>query len=971
MNPSIITSYVCDYQARSPLGYSCLSFKQLESRLCLDMHLNPAKGTNRMTTLLSISNAMNLNKRHIARKVKWFIQTKYIGKNSASTFNDVLRNTRTLYGQNKIAWYYKLDKSETMKKIRHSLLTRAGDVEKNPGPDNMTLVSQNCRGLKNTEKLKQIMCRLNKSYRDGTNIIALQDTHLDTLYIKYSWSGNIAVTSSLGAKGGVIMLLSNNVNIIEQIDIDCDSHILLTEIISNNSSLTLIIVNLHSPCAHDQSKVEFFDKIRGHISRLVLNNDNSHIVILGDFNTTFWPKERINTRRSKQETKVAKEITEMLSEYDLIDSWNKDENTMTWRHGDKMSRIDRIRWSASLNLIHKATKTDWSLTSSDHSAVIVHLTSELKSFKRSIVTRVDTSFMGNVKLRTDFLKDIDNKMMQLNDTNLNPHGKLEFLKVAIRSSAIEIATNHKKESENEFKDIQKGIAFWQNTIENSSAHFRDIAKENLDCLMTRRDKYLNERGKYLSERSKTKWYQEGEKSTKYFLNLHKAKSNKNEMSELVIDGEKTRDINVINKHVEEFYVKLYEKGNKHQYNTSKVKQFLSHLNEVPIEEMGKVDARFTVEELYETLKDCSDSAPGPDGIPYSIIKLTWKHFGKLLLDSWEFSERTGVLAPSHNSSYLRLLPKEGKDISTLKNWRPITLSNCDFKIITKTLSWRLAKALDNVISTNQTAYMQNRQISDNLNVMLYTVEQTNNASSMLVSLDAEKAFDSIEHWYIKEVLNRVGLTKFVKIFDTLYRSQKVEIILNGSRAGQYEIKNGVKQGDALSCILFILGVEPLLQNINKDDTIRNINNPAPIPKALAYADDIACLINPDQQSLQKIFDHYDVLTSLSGLNLNADKTEIINKGGLEKYTVNYNGKTLEIKQCEMIKINGILLSYDTDQARENNIAKMLDSVKTQLHAWSRRNLSILGKIQIFKTFGLSQILYTLSTVYITKKKRMF
>ena len=242
---------------------------------------------------------------------------------------------------------------------------------------------------------------------------------------------------------------------------------------------------------------------------------------------------------------------------------------------------------------------------------------------------------------------------------------------------------------------------------------------------------------------------------------------------------------------------------------------------------------------------------------------------------------------------------------------------------------------------------------------------------MLVSLDAEKAFDSIEHWYIKEVLNRVGLTKFVKIFDTLYRSQKVEIILNGSRAGQYEIKNGVKQGDALSCILFILGVEPLLQNINKDDTIRNINNPAPIPKALAYADDIACLINPDQQSLQKIFDHYDVLTSLSGLNLNADKTEIINKGGLEKYTVNYNGKTVEIKQCEMIKINGILLSYDTDQARENNIAKMLDSVKTQLHAWSRRNLSILGKIQIFKTFGLSQILYTLSTVYITKKKRMF
>ena len=85
----------------------------------------------------------------------------------------------------------------------------------------------------------------------------------------------------------------------------------------------------------------------------------------------------------------------------------------------------------------------------------------------------------------------------------------------------------------------------------------------------------------------------------------------------------------------------------------------------------------------------------------------------------------------------------------LKNWRPITLSNCDFKLITKTLSWRLAEAVKEVISPNQTAYMKDRQISDNLNVMLYMLEQSKDEKSMLVSLDAEKAFDSIEHWYIK------------------------------------------------------------------------------------------------------------------------------------------------------------------------------------------------------------------------------
>ena len=119
--------------------------------------------------------------------------------------------------------------------------------------------------------------------------------------------------------------------------------------------------------------------------------------------------------------------------------------------------------------------------------------------------------------------------------------------------------------------------------------------------------------------------------------------------------------------------------------------------------------------------------------------------------------------------------------------------------------------------------MKDRQISDNLNVMLYMLEQSKDEKSMLVSLDAEKAFDSIEHWYIKKVLSKLGLNKFINIFDILYKDQGVDIILNGNNAGKYKIRNGVKQGNALSCILFILGVEPVLKNINEDNTIKSVN----------------------------------------------------------------------------------------------------------------------------------------------------
>ena len=104
---------------------------------------------------------------------------------------------------------------------------------------------------------------------------------------------------------------------------------------------------------------------------------------------------------------------------------------------------------------------------------------------------------------------------------------------------------------------------------------------------------------------------------------------------------------------------------------------------------------------------------------------------------------------------------------------------------------------------------------------------------------------------------------------------------------------------------------------------------------------------------------------MSGLKLNADKTEIISMGGNASHEVSYNNLRVKIDILEQIKVNGLLLSYNTELARKENIRKMLEAVRVQLTNWTKMNLSIIGKIQIFKTFGLSQILYTLATVQIT------
>ena len=348
-------------------------------------------------------------------------------------------------------------------------------------------------------------------------------------------------------------------------------------------------------------------------------------------------------------------------------------------------------------------------------------------------------------------------------------------------------------------------------------------------------------------------------------------------------------------------------------------------------------------------------------IAYKMLLNTSKIYGPLLLDSWLYSMETGSLLTSHRSSYLRLIPKDGKDQSVLKNWRPITLSNCDIKIITKTIARKMTMNLTSIIGQNQTAYMKGRQITDNLHIMQHAIMKANeqNDDSMIVSLDAEKAFDSISHSYIKHILKHIGLEELCITFDTLYNNQHVDIVLNNQIAGSYRIKNGVKQGDALSCILFILGIEPLIRNIQCDPQIENVSyHGVNIPKILSYADDVACITKPNQNNLDRIFSHYEKMT---------DKTELIQRGGYNTYNIKYNGCNSTVNPAKIIKINGLNLSFDNAEANDLNLQKIFTSLEAQLRLWKNMYLSILGKITIFKTFGLSQILFIASTVLIPLK----
>ena len=141
-----------------------------------------------------------------------------------------------------------------------------------------------------------------------------------------------------------------------------------------------------------------------------------------------------------------------------------------------------------------------------------------------------------------------------------------------------------------------------------------------------------------------------------------------------------------------------------------------------------------------------------------------------------------------------------------------------------------------------------------------------------------------------------------------------------------------------------------------------------LPKTYAYADDVSCAVRNTPVCVQEIFNEYQRLTRLSGLQLNAEKTELLmlTSKNLPKtnplFRISYNGSQHELATNEEVKINGVLLRQDEELMREKNVEAVCRKIDARLKAWSSRSLSVLGKILIVKTFGISQIIFLMHSV---------
>ena len=895
---------------------------------------------------------------------------------------------------------------------RFLTLMRSGDVELNPGPlsgfsesaetegdcreqhdhrgnsrkgngnskCDLLVMSFNVRGLGDSKKLRHLVNNCYKLSRDAVDsIFMLQESHASHLkLLKFLWRGDFCETPGTGASKGCLTLLSPMLKALKTIEFDQRAHIVVVGK-SDINRAELILVNVYGPNQNNQGKLEFFINIVETLSELKLEYDCERVIFAGDFNVVFNKREVKNRAYPAVEQKLARNLKGIFSAAELSDGWNEDsiETKFTWQasrnNQQYFSTLDRVLFGKSkLNLLSKTV--DWSLSVSDHAAVLAKFNYPIAS-KRSHILRLDGSLLKDQDA-VDIMNREFHELFDQKSEDWNPHQTLEFIKLCIRTAVMASIGQSRRKYKAEEERVNDNI----NNLVEKLAHLpadhleRPVVEALLiDQRSVKRD-LINKIGTKLQQRCSRRWYNEGELSNKYFFNLLNRKVS-DEITSLEVNGCITSQPEEIKDGFVNFYKNLYEiTGCENELTTDE--SFFSELSRVDASNADNVVKRITLEELTTVLNSCNDSAPGPDGIPYSILKHFWQDFGPVLIKAWEFSLEIKQLPPSHKQSYLRLIPKARKDLRKIGNWRPITLSNTDHKLITKLLSIRLTRAVETCIGNEQTAYIPGRLINDNIRAMLSTIDISNLESEidgLIISLDAKKAFDSVSHRYIEQTLKAFGLNSFVPIFRLLYKELRSDVIINGEVRCGYKIMRGVKQGDALSCILFIMCIEPLIRNIKRNNQIIPIASEtlnSDLPKVYSFADDVTVLTVNNENCVQQIFKEYQCLTEISGLTLNAEKTELlrINKRDRDvtEFRVEYCGSTFRLESQESIKINGILMLQDPNARMRENGLKINAAMERHLATWSTRSLSLMGKILVAKTFAISQIIFFMQSSRLTE-----
>jgi hypothetical protein len=730
----------------------------------------------------------------------------------------------------------------------------------------MSLLSWNCRGLGNPQTVLDLRQMVREKKPKAVFLMETKTRHKRIEFLKMKLGmENMFVVDSVGRSGGLALLWKEDFNL----SIQNFSRRHINAVVNTGAGelewkLTCIYGNPETA-----NRKETWALLR-HLSKL------SPIpwLCFGDFNEIVSLEEQrgavSKTRRQMEEFQRAL-VDCCLS--DLGFSGPK----FTWNNGREgngftQERLDRVvangEWCAFFTNIDVAVLAN---RSSDHHPLLINYMKEAGTIRRkNNLFRVEDSWKAHPDYR-DTVKQIWVARRRRRDPMDNIVGKLNASKGPIK------------------RWVRKKVQATEELIRKKTSDLEKLQQEDgkVDLRVEKELKdeihsLLEQEESKWKQRAKEEWLRNGDRNTKYFHACANQRKRRNTITAIQdVDGQEFTSLEGIERAFINYYQKLFtSEANPQAENcTEAIKA------KVPADMVERLLRNCTQDEVYDALRQMAPlKAPGPDGYTADFYLQHWETVGPEVCAAVIHFFNSNHMSIEMNKTHIALIPKNSNP-SNVTHFRPISLCNVIYKIISKVLANRMKAVLPHVISPNQSAFIPGRLITDNI-LAAYETLHTMHTSMwsrvgfMGIKLDMSKAYDRVEWGFLEEVMKKMGFPeRWIAWVMECVRSVSYSILVNGQPVGNIKPRRGLRQGDPISPYLFLMCAEALssmLSQAENNGVITGVPTSKRGPKIthLFFADDslLFCKANSvEWRRLTKILDKYE---AASGQKLNKDKTSI-------------------------------------------------------------------------------------------------
>jgi mannosylglycoprotein endo-beta-mannosidase len=366
-----------------------------------------------------------------------------------------------------------------------------------------------------------------------------------------------------------------------------------------------------------------------------------------------------------------------------------------------------------------------------------------------------------------------------------------------------------------------------------------------------------------------------------------------------------------------------------------------------------------------------DKAPGPDGYTGNFFRACWDIIKEDMVVVFNSINNLRCANMSLlNSANIILIPKK-EGAEEVKDFRPISLIHSVAKILAKLLALRLRPHMRSLISVNQSTFIKGRSIHDNFLYVRNLARRYHRTRRpmLLFKLDITKAFDSVRWDYLVALLQHHGFPqKWRDWISFLLSTSTSQVLLNGIPGSKIQHGRGLRQGDPLLPLLFILAIDPLqwlLSKATELNAISKLRGRAARLRISMYADDAVVFLNPIRKDVQTFSEILFRFGQATGLVANMQKSQVapIRCGNIDLDSI-LNGVPA-VRANFPLKYLGLPLLLG--RMRKADIQSIFDKIAARVTGWRGKNMGPAGRSTLVKSVMTTQPIYLLTALKVSKE----